>query len=182
MNGRFFNDLSAAVAQADVLFFCTGHAFYKESLERILELAPRASAVVDGANLYSFSDAESRRIAYAGIGRGRKAAPAGFTSFVEASFRAMERGVANEVLSLVDFLNDRYAATDFNKVSLDVLRRLSATCVTGCEIAQTGEVGEAPSFDGFATRLAVCAAGRPACGRLDGHSGGSVDRGTRKGG
>jgi hypothetical protein len=74
----------------------------------------------------------------------------------------MERGVANEVLWLVDFLNGRYAATDFNRVTLDAVRRLAATCVTGCGIAQTGAVIEAPAYHGYTPRLAACAvAARP---------------------
>jgi hypothetical protein len=79
-------------------------------------------------------------------------------AFVEASFRAMERGTANELQGILDFLNARYAQSDFNKVQLDAVRFLSGTCVTGCDIAATGKVGAAPSFDGFTTRLAACAA------------------------
>ncbi len=79
--------------------------------------------------------------------------------FVEAAFRAMERGTANEVEALAEFLNGRYAEGDFNKVALATVRALGATCVTGCEIAQTGKVSKAPSFEGFTPHLAACAAG-----------------------
>ena len=70
----------------------------------------------------------------------------------------MERGTANELQGIIDFLNDRYAQTDFNKVQLDKVRFLGGTCVTGCDIAATGKVAAAPSFDGFTTHLAACAA------------------------
>ncbi len=153
----FTNDLVAAVADAEVLVFCTGHRAYKDHLPDILASARQARAVIDGANLYSHAPFATGTVGYAGIGRGRQPAPEGFVAFVEASFRVMERGVANEVLGLVEFLNGRYAAEDFNKVSLDTVRRLAGTCVTGCEIAQTGAVGEVPSFGGFTPHLVACA-------------------------
>ena len=154
----FTNDLSKAVAEAEFLLFCTGHGAYKDHLPGILEMAPRAKAVIDGANLFSYATFAARNVGYAGIGRGRKQAPIAFVRFVEESFRVMERGVANEVLWLVDFLNGRYAATEFNRITLDAVRRLAATCVTGCEIAQTGPVDNAPSYHGFTPRLVACAA------------------------
>lgn len=154
----FTNDLAKAVGDAEVLFFCTGHGVYKNGLQDILRQAPKATAVIDGANLYHHKDFAGGKLGYTGIGRGRKAAPAGFVEFVEASFRAMERGTANELQGIIDFLNARYAQSDFNKVSLDTVRKLGGTCVTGCDIAQTGKVASAPSYNGFTTHLAACAA------------------------
>ncbi len=154
----FTNDLAKAVGDAEVLFFCTGHGVYKNGLQDILRQAPKATAVIDGANLYHHKDFAGSKLGYTGIGRGRKAAPAGFVEFVEASFRAMERGTANELQGIIDFLNARYAQSDFNKVSLDTVRMLGGTCVTGCDIAQTGKVASAPSYNGFTTHLAACAA------------------------
>lgn len=154
----FTNDLAKAVGDAEVLYFCTGHGVYKNGLKDILRQAPKAVAVVDGANLYRHEDFAGSKVGYTGIGRGRKPASAAFVEFVEASFRAMERGTANELQGIIDFLNDRYAQTDFNKVQLDKVRFLGGTCVTGCDIAATGKVAAAPSFDGFTTHLAACAA------------------------
>jgi UDP-N-acetyl-D-mannosaminuronic acid dehydrogenase len=154
----FTNDLGKAVADAEVLYFCTGHGVYKNGLDDILRQAPQATAVVDGANLYQGADFANRKVGYTGIGRGRQAPPAEFIDFVEASFRTMERGTANEVQSLIDFLNERYAQGDFNKVELETVRKLGSTCVTGCEIAATGKVEAAPSYRGFTTHLAACAA------------------------
>jgi UDP-N-acetyl-D-mannosaminuronic acid dehydrogenase len=154
----FTRDRGAALADADVLFLCTGHGAYKDGLDRILAAAPRATAVIDGANLYQSEQFAGRKVGYAGIGRGTKPPPTGFVEFVERSFRAMERGVANEVQGLIEFLNQRYAAGAFNEVTLDEVRRLGATCVTGCDIAATGPVTGAPEFNGFSTRLAACAA------------------------
>ncbi|MET0660107.1 MAG: nucleotide sugar dehydrogenase [Steroidobacteraceae bacterium] len=154
----FTNDLDAAVKDAEILYFCAGHGVYKNGLKDILAKAPKATAVVDGANLFHHSDFAGSKVGYTGIGRGRRAASPAFVDFVEASFRAMERGTANEVQALIEFLNGRYAPSDFNKVTLDKVRYLGGTCVTGCEIAQTGKVESAPSFDGFSSHLAVCAA------------------------
>jgi len=148
----------SAVGDAEILYFCTGHGVYKNGLKDILRQAPQATGVVDGANLYHHADFAGGKVGYTGIGRGRKPAPAGFVEFVEASFRAMERGTANEVQGVLDFLNGRYASSEFNKVQLDTVRKLGATCVTGCEIAATGKVAAAPAFNGFTTHLAACAA------------------------
>ncbi|MBS0613885.1 MAG: nucleotide sugar dehydrogenase [Steroidobacteraceae bacterium] len=155
----FTNDLKKAVDTADVLVFCTGHGVYKTGLGGILDQAPKATAIIDGANLYHRGDLKGAPVKYVGIGRATKAPTAEFLRFVEQSFRAMERGTANELQSLIGFLNERYADSEFNRVSLDTVRRLAGTCVTGCQIAQTGDVGAAPRFQGFATHLAQCAAG-----------------------
>lgn len=153
----FTNDLQLAVSGVDLLVFATGHGVYKDALGDILSSANSASAVIDGANLYRNADFASAAVRYVGIGRGARPAPAGFLDFVESSFRAMERGVANELDSLIEFLNGRYAQSSFNKVELSEVRRLASTCVTGCEIAPTGKVGALPDYDGFVSRLAACA-------------------------
>lgn len=158
LSSYFTNDLDQAVRDADILYFCTGHGVYKSGLQDILKRAPKAVGVVDGANLYRHSDFAGSRVGYTGIGRGRKPAPAGFVEFVEASFRAMERGTANEVQALIEFLNARFAQGEFNQVTLDAVRKLGGTCVTGCEIAQTGKVVAPAAFNGFTTHLAQCAA------------------------
>lgn len=157
LTAHFTRDLGRAVADAEVLFFCTGHAAYKDGLEAILAAAINARAVVDGANLYRRGQFASRAVGYAGIGRGTQPPPDGFTDFVEQSFRVMERGVANEVQGLIEFLNQRYAAGSFNAVTLEAVRRLGSTCVTGCDIAAAGPVTTAPTYHGFSTRLATCA-------------------------
>ncbi len=154
----FSRDLAASVADAEILYFCTGHGVYQRGLGEILGLAPRATGVLDGANLYQPSEFAARQIGYAGIGRGRTPPTGEFVDFVAASFRAMETGVANELDVIIAFLNDRYAGDDFNRVRLDEVRRLAATCVTGCAIANTGTVTRAPEYRGFATTLARCAA------------------------
>lgn len=154
----FTNDLAAAVGDADVLYFCTGHQVYKNDLKGILAMAPKATMAIDGANLYKASDFAGTKVKYAGIGRGTKAPSPEFIDFVEKSFIAVEKGTANEVKAMAEFLNGKYASSDFNKVSFDEVRRLGATCVTGCNIVAAAPVGPAPVYKGFRSHLADCAA------------------------
>jgi hypothetical protein len=82
--------------------------------------------------------------------------------YVVRGFHAVERGLAREVDQLATFLNGHYAPKDpFNQVQFDEVRRLAATCVTGCAIpaATTGEAVGA--YDGWSPRLVALAdAGR----------------------
>lgn len=154
----FTNDLDAAVGDADVLYFCTGHQVYKNDLKGILAKAPKATMAIDGANLYKASDFAGTPVKYAGIGRGTKAPTPEFIDFVEKSFIAVEKGTANEVKAMAEFLNGKYASSDFNKVDFEEVRRLGATCVTGCNIVAAAPVGPAPEYKGFRSHLADCAA------------------------
>ena len=53
LTGHFTRDLGAALADAEILFFCTGHGAYKDGLRRDSGGWRRGRrAVVDGANLY----------------------------------------------------------------------------------------------------------------------------------
>jgi hypothetical protein len=45
----------------------------------------------------------------------------------------MERAVASELRDVTAFLNERHAQ-GYDRVDLDEVRRLAATCVTGCDI------------------------------------------------
>ena len=154
----FTNDLDAAVGDADVLYFCTGHQVYKNDLKGILAKAPKATLAIDGANLYKAADFAGTKVKYAGIGRGTQAPSPEFIDFVEKSFIAVEKGTANDVNAMGEFIKGKYASSDFNKVSFDEVRRLGATCVTGCNIVAAAAVGPAPSYKGFRSHLADCAA------------------------
>ena len=70
----------------------------------------------------------------------------------------MEKGTANEVKAMAEFLNGKYAASEFNKVSFDEVRRLGATCVTGCNIVAAAPVGQRRCTRASAATLAQCAA------------------------
>lgn len=153
----FTNDLATAVADADYLFFGTAHKDYLEGKDALFRLSGRLKGVVDGCNLYRWSEMEFPGIAYTGIGRGRKAPDEEFIAFVCRGFQAMERGLANEVLAIAEFLNERYVSEPFNKVRFEEVQRLAASCNTGCLIAEPAPVEGVPVYRGFRSRLAACA-------------------------
>jgi UDP-N-acetyl-D-mannosaminuronic acid dehydrogenase len=154
---RFTNDLDTAVAEAEVIVFCTAHRDYMEP-SPIIARAPRVAIVVDACNLLPRPE-ERPPVAYAGIGRGRTAPSTALTEAVLAGFRGVERGVANELDLLIRFLNQSYAATPFEQVSFSEVQRLAATCGTGCRIVDPGPVESAPQVDGFFSRLVSRAMG-----------------------
>ncbi|MGE0315473.1 MAG: nucleotide sugar dehydrogenase [Lautropia sp.] len=173
---HFTNDAAIALGDAQIAVFCVGHRVYADGLGAMLRAAPALEGLVDGGNVFrpAALDAVARHVdasqsadgtadagtglRWCGIGRGRKAPPAGFDAFVIRSFANVERGVANELVELIDFLNERYASDAFNRVTIDTVRELAGSCVTGCAIAAPGPVSEVPRFDGFAFRLAAMAA------------------------
>ena len=65
----------------------------------------------------------------------------------------MERGLANELRDLIDFLNDRYANDDFNRIDFREVQQIAGTCVTGCSIEDPGPVDNLPIYQGFSSRL-----------------------------
>jgi len=140
---QFTSDLSAALAEAETVIICTAHRDYVDRPEAVLAAAPRLRAVVDGANAWSWPGAAGSAVRYTGIGRGHRAPEPGLIDFVSDAFVAMERGLAHEVRALVSFLNDRYAADAFSRVQFDEVRRIAATCVTGCAVPAATPV-EAP--------------------------------------
>jgi UDP-N-acetyl-D-mannosaminuronic acid dehydrogenase len=153
----FTNDLDKAVSEAEYIFFGTAHKMYMEEVDQILNQAPKLKVVVDACNLYKRENIESKGYGYTGIGRGANVPDEAFISFVYEGFQAMEKGLANEVNSLVSFLNDRYVTKAFNKVSFEEVQRLAASCNTGCVIADHGIVKHLPEYQDFHSRLAACA-------------------------
>jgi UDP-N-acetyl-D-mannosaminuronic acid dehydrogenase len=145
--GDFTNDLTEALASAATAIICTAHRDYVEHPDAVLAAAPDLRCVVDGANAWSWPAIAKPTIRYAGIGRGRGAPDPAFVDFVSGAFVAMERGLAHELRELVAFLNGRYASDSFSRVKLDEVRRIAATCVTGCAIPAAEPI-EAP--DAFA--------------------------------
>lgn len=152
----FTNDMPSAVAQADLLVICTAHRDYFD-IDRILRHAPRVAGLFDGCNL--LPDAGSRpAVPYGGIGRGTHAPSAALLDEVCTGFRAVERGVANELRSLIQFLNESYTVTPFERVDFAEVQRLAATCGTGCRIVDPGPVAMMAESTGFVSRLATRAA------------------------
>jgi UDP-N-acetyl-D-mannosaminuronic acid dehydrogenase len=153
----FTNDMSEAVAHAELLAFCTAHRDYL-AIEDILARAPRAAVVLDACNL--LPQPENRpQLAYYGIGRGKGTPPESLVAAVTEGFKAVERGVANELRSIVAFLNESYANTEFEKVEFREVQRLAATCGTGCRIVEPGPIEVPVSSSGFTSHLVSLALG-----------------------
>ena len=152
----FTRDLNEALKDAEYVFMCSAH---KEYIERFDEIISSGSikGLMDGCNIYSASQFDSQKIGYAGIGRGTKKPDNGFINFVFESFRAMEKGLANELMDLIDFYNTNYAFDEYNKVKFSEVQRLAKTCSTGCEIANTGRIQMVPEYNRFKSRLVECA-------------------------
>lgn len=154
---HFTNDIEAAVKDADFIFFGTAHKQYMDEVEDILKKAENLRGVIDACNLYRQKDIEALGYDYTGIGRGQESPGEDFVDFVFRGFQTMEKGLANEVNALVDFLNDHYVNQEFNKVQFSEVQRLAASCNTGCVIVDAGPLEEVPTYNGFRSRLTVCA-------------------------
>lgn len=146
-------DLQNALNDADIIILGTAHKEYLDKLD-VISSAPRLSGVMDACNIFKRKYFEQKGISYAGIGRGTTKPTAEFTGFVYDSFRAMEKGLANELNGLIDFYNENYAYDDFNKVDFAKVQELARTCSTGCEIADPDKIGKVPDYKGFSSELA----------------------------
>jgi UDP-N-acetyl-D-mannosaminuronic acid dehydrogenase len=155
----FTNRLEEALGAADVVFVAVGHSVYRSLPARLAELAPRATVLVDAANLFQRTSFDGV-VVYGGIGRGRRAPTTGLIESVVEQFRAMERGVANEVAEVGEFLNAHYADGEHNHVMFEDVRALARTCATGCDIVDRGHVALSDPDAGFSSTLARLAAAR----------------------
>ncbi|HEX5387038.1 MAG TPA: nucleotide sugar dehydrogenase [Gemmatimonadales bacterium] len=158
---RFRSEPPGRDERPETAFLCTGHAAFAAAAERLLAI-PGLRGIVDGCNLLRRTTVESRGIGYAGIGRGCAEPSAELVELAHGWFRALERGVANEVHDLVEFLDGEYGAGGdggFGRLDFATVRRLARTCGTGCQIGDAGNPLPAPPYRGWVPELAA-AAGR----------------------
>ena len=158
LTDQFTRDLGVALEGAEVIIFCTGHRVYLEERDRILG-TPTLRGLVDACNLLQPGQLNGKAEIATGIGRGRNPPSPALVGEIEACFRAVETGVANEVGGVVGYLNDHYASDEFNRVQFSEVQRIAGTCVTGCSIADQGPVVERAG-EGFRSRLVDRARGR----------------------
>jgi UDP-N-acetyl-D-mannosaminuronic acid dehydrogenase len=147
------HDLNKALKYADYVFICSAHKQYVDHFE-IISSYQNIKGIMDASNIYNrklFSETPGR---YAGIGKGTEEPSEEFVEFVYESFRAMEKGLAHELLALIHFFNDHYAFDEFNKVKFEDVQRLAKTCSTGCEIADAEGVDHLPTYKNFSSLLA----------------------------
>ena len=142
LDNRFTNDLAKALDNAELAFLCVAHGAYRDHWF-LPSLAVQESGV---CSMPAISSERTRRRPSAWHTPGLVAEPRSPTSefleFVYQEFRAVERGLANEVLQLIEFLNASYAADPFNRVNFEEVQRLAGTCITGCDIVDPGPIAE----------------------------------------
>ncbi len=155
LNHYFTNNLEMAVNDTDYIFIGTAHKIYIEKQSQIVNSLGSLKGILDACNIYKIDDLKDLKIKYTGIGRGLNTPDKDFIDFVFESFHVFEKGLANEVSLLCDFLNGNYADGDFNRVLFTEVQKLAGSCSTGCVIADTGKITEIPVYKGFSSRLVI---------------------------
>ncbi len=149
----FTNDLSSSIKDAEIIIVCTAHKLYIDKKDEIINTNKNLFGIVDGCNIYKHNDFKDKNIGYTGIGRGNELPADEFVNSVYEQFMIVEKGVANEVQALIDFLNSKYADGNFNKVEFKTIQKLAGSCNTGCTIEDTGIIETYISYDGFKSSL-----------------------------
>jgi UDP-N-acetyl-D-mannosaminuronic acid dehydrogenase len=149
-------DLDLAIEDAEIILMCTAHKAYLDQMEKIIS-SDRLQGIMDACNLYNRDDFKDKNFIYSGIGRGMRKPDDRFIDFVHDSFRIMEKGLANELMGLIDFYNEHYAFDEFNKVVFADVQRLAKTCSTGCEITDTDIIEQLSVYHGFSSSLSKIA-------------------------
>jgi UDP-N-acetyl-D-mannosaminuronic acid dehydrogenase len=160
MDRHFMPDLRVALGGAAVAIVCAPHRPYVDQPHTLLAAGPKLQCVVDACNAFPAGGVAIGGPLYFGIGRGLHRPSDELTSVIYDAFRVVERGVANEVAMLVQFLNERYAGDEFARIDYQELQRLAGTCSTGCELTDPGWVAPVRAYMGFHSRLAERAAQR----------------------
>ena len=153
---QFTPDLGEALAHGGIVFSATGHTSYLTLAER-LRNSSGVEGVLDGCNLFHASEFDGSHVRYTGIGQGRRASNALMVRSVATMFRAMTRGVSNEVDSLVRFLNAQYSDGCFNTLDQAEVRRLAASSWCECRLESPGDIRNVPEHEGFTSGLAQLA-------------------------
>lgn len=149
---NFTRDLNKALESADYVFMCSAHKEYIDNFEKIIS-GKNIKGIVDACNIYHRKQFTGKPIRYTGIGRGTQEPSTDFIDFVYKSFQSMERGLAIELINLINFYNTNYAYDEYNKVKFADVQRLAKTCSTGCEIADAGKIESVPGYNGYASSL-----------------------------
>jgi len=147
------HDLKKALEFADYVFICSAHKEYIEHFDLINSHA-NVKGIMDASNIFTRKQFKNEPGKYAGIGKGTEEPSEEFVNFVYDSFRAMEKGLAIELVGLINFYNENYAFDEYNKVKFEDVQRLAKTCSTGCEIADADPIEKIPTYKGSSCLLA----------------------------
>jgi uncharacterized lipoprotein YehR (DUF1307 family) len=131
---------------------CSAHKEYIDNFEKIIS-GKNIKGVVDACNIYNRKKFTGKSINYTGIGKGTQEPSQEVVDFVYKSFQSMERGLAIELINLINFYNTNYAYDEYNKVKFADVQRLAKTCSTGCEIADVGKIELVPGYNGYSSSL-----------------------------
>lgn len=153
MSQNFTQDLEESLENTDYIFLCTAHEDYISNKELILTYSPVLKGVFDGCNIFTHNDFINSDILYTGIGRGKKSADKEFIDQVYNGFLIVEKGVANELLDIVEFLNVKYAKDEFNKINFNDVQKLAGSCTTGCNIVDPGSIEQNDVINSDISRL-----------------------------
>lgn len=153
LQNNFTNDLAEVLSEVEILIFCTSHKVYYDNITSILGLAKKAKYLFDGCNLFNLDDFKDLKIIYEGIGRGKIQPDKCFIDYIHKCFRILEKGVAHELLYVINYLNVTYAQDEFNKIDFGEVRQLAATCSTGCNIADPKPIKDITPYYDFVPSL-----------------------------
>jgi hypothetical protein len=154
---EFTTDLAEALDHATIVFAATGHRAYLTLTDRLRSDSSGIAGVVDACNLSHASEFAGSAVRYCGIGQGRRAPSPALVRAVAPMFRAVARGVSNELETLVRFLNARYADGTFVSVDAAEVRRLAATSWSQCQLDRPGDIRNVQDHEGFMSGLAQLA-------------------------
>jgi nucleotide sugar dehydrogenase len=154
---RFTTDLEAALRHGSVVVVAAAHQAYHDLTGRLCHHSSGIDGVVDGCSLFHASDFDGTSTRYSGIGSGRRAPTGRLVRSVVSMYRAVARGVANELESLVRFLNAKYADGGFNHIDPAEVRRLVSTNWLGCRLERPGDIRGVQEYEGFISGLAQLA-------------------------
>ena len=146
------HDLKKALEFADYVFICSAHREYINEVKAITS-AENIKGIFDASNIYNRNQFLNDPGKYAGIGKGTDEPTDDFVDFVYGSFRAMEKGLGQELVGLINFYNENYAFDEYNKVKFEDVQRLAKTCSTGCEIADPDPIEKIPVYKSFSSIL-----------------------------
>ena len=153
LNSFFTNDLTEALENSDFVFFCTAHNLYLEKYYQIIKTPKELKGIFDGCNLISLHKINDFNIPYTGIGKGKNEPSEELINFVYNGFQTVEKGIADELKTLIEFFNDNFVKDEFNKVKFEKIQQLASTCSTGCQIVSPGIIEDIKFFDDFSSTL-----------------------------
>jgi UDP-N-acetyl-D-mannosaminuronic acid dehydrogenase len=149
----FTQDLDRALSGADALFAAVVHEVYRPLATAALKSTP-APLLFDFCTIWRGLDLPADAVV--GIGYGRTKVADAVVQGVIAAFRNVERAVSREVRDTDAFLRARYGGNGAQ--GYEDVRRLAATCVTGCELVDASLPVEPVTLP-FTSRLLDLATG-----------------------